>query len=288
MDTLEGKNAVVTGGANGMGKAFAQRFLAAGMNVTIGDIEEPVLATTLEELGEPERLHGLRTDVSDPDSMAELAAAAEERFGPTGVVCLNAGVAGGMGSMETLTLSDWRWVMGVNLNGIINGVISFLGPLKERDEGHVVITASVAGLTSFPSMGPYNMTKHAAVSIAETLIAELTVGDSKVGVSCLCPGLVMTGIFQSERNRPEIFKAPGVADPGADIDPEIAEAMLEVIVTNAKPPEHVADLVHDAILADQFWIFTDDDFDKDIAARLDAIAQRRPPTSTASLLEQYL
>jgi NAD(P)-dependent dehydrogenase (short-subunit alcohol dehydrogenase family) len=288
MDTLEAKNAVITGGASGMGKAFAKRFLAAGMNVTIGDIEEPVLASTLTELDEPDRVFGLPTDVSDPESMAELATAAEQHFGPTGVICLNAGVAGGMGPMETLTLADWQWVTGVNLNGIINGIVSFLGPMKARNEGHVVITASIAGLTSFPSMGPYNMTKHAAVSIAETLAAELAQDESNVGVSCLCPGLVQTGIFQSERNRPEIYKVPGVADPATDVDPELAGAMLELILTNAKSPDGVANLVHDAVITNQFWIYTDDDYDSEVKDRLDAIAERRVPQTTASLIDQYL
>ncbi len=287
MDSLNGKHAVITGGASGMGKAFAKRFLDAGMRVTIGDIEEPVLDEAVEELGGSDRVLGVATDVSDDASMRAFHAAAEDRFGPADVLCLNAGVAGGTGPMDKLTLADWQWVIGVNLYGIINGLREFLGPMKARDEGHIVITASIAGLTSFPSMGPYNLTKHGAVSIAETLLNELHDEQSNLGVTCLCPGLVLTGIFQSERNRPEKYVAPGIPDEPS-MDEEEMAAAIEVIASVAKPPEHVADLIHDAVLSNTFWVFTDGDFDPQVRARLDAIAAGRPPLTSDTLLSNYM
>jgi len=273
-----------------MGRSFAHRFARAGMAVVIGDIEEPALDVVVAELtADGHRVVGVPTDVSDETSMHGLRDAADQHFGGTHLLCLNAGVGGGNGSMDTLTTSDWAWTLNVNLWGIIHGITAFLPGLRARDEGHVVITASVAGLTSYPNMGPYNTTKHGAVAIAETLFAELRDADSQVGVSCLCPGLVMTNIFTSDRNRPEGLRAPGpfIADPIPEEDQARIEALIEVVTTHAQSPDAVADLVHDAVLSRQFWIHTDDEFTTSINERLDSIRNRTDPPGRAGILDQY-
>lgn len=289
MNDMQGKTAVITGGASGMGKAFAQRLGAAGMKIVIGDIEEPALAATVSELeGAGVDALGVRTDVSQLSSMEALASAAKDRFESVDVVALNAGVGGGTGRMDTLTTNDWQWTFGVNLYGIVNGVQAFLPDLKAADSGHMVFTASIAGHVAYPSMGPYNATKYATVAIAETLQAELTQDGSNVGVTCLCPGLVLTGIFQSERNRPEQLTDTTVATE--PVDPENAtrrEAMAEMILTHGKSAEMVADLVHDAIRDKTFWVFTDGDFDEAIANRHAAIRERQPTVVTETLLGVY-
>ncbi|MDH3705823.1 MAG: SDR family NAD(P)-dependent oxidoreductase [Acidimicrobiia bacterium] len=290
MHDLAGKTAVITGGASGMGRSFAHRFGRAGMNLVLGDIEEPALNATVSELTDAgHHAVGLPTDVGDEAAMRALADAADEHFSGAHVVCLNAGVGGGNGDMDTLTTQDWAWTLNVNLWGVIHGIGAFLPALKAQDDGHIVITASVAGLTSYPSMGPYNTTKHAAVAIAETLFSELRDGGSHVGVSCLCPGLVMTNIFSSDRNRPEALQTPGplIADPMSPDEQARIESIIEMVSAHAKSPDLVADLVHDAVLADQFWIHTDDDFTAAIEARLDSIRDRTDPPGRQSILDQY-
>ena len=288
MDSLAGKTAVVTGGASGMGRAFAERLARAGMNIVIGDVEVPPLETAVEEL----RVHGTqvigeRCDVSDPASMRALATKAFDTFGTVNVVCLNAGVAGGGGSIETLTEADWVWTLGVNVFGIAHGISAFLPHIKAHGDGHIVITASIAGLTSFPGAAPYNTSKHAAIAIAETMFSELRDAGSSVGVSCLCPGIVRTRIMESERNRPEVFQRAGVPDAPSSDQLQMHQAVIDIF-GQAKPPAEVADLVHDAILAKQFWIFTDDVYTPAILDRLDSIRARIDPPARGSLLEPYL
>ena len=288
MDSLAGKTAVVTGGASGMGRAFAERLARAGMNIVIGDVEVPPLETAVEEL----RVHGTqvigeRCDVSDPASMRALATKAFDTFGTVNVVCLNAGVAGGGGSIETLTEADWVWTLGVNVFGIAHGISAFLPHIKAHGDGHIVITASIAGLTSFPGAAPYNTSKHAAIAIAETMFSELRDAGSSVGVSCLCPGIVRTRIMESERNRPEVFQRAGVPDAPSSDQLQMHQAVIDIF-SQAKPPAEVADLVHDAILAKQFWIFTDDVYTPAILDRLDSIRARIDPPARGSLLEPYL
>ena len=287
MESLTGKTAVVTGGASGMGRAFADRLARAGMQLVLADIETAALDTAVNELrATGATVIGVRTDVSNEQQMRDLATRALEEFGAVNVVCLNAGVGGGNGPMDTLATADWQWVLGVNLWGIIHGISAFLPHLKVHGDGHVVVTASIAGLTSFPNMGPYNTTKHAAVAIAETLFSELRDAKSTVGVSCLCPGLVHTRINESERNRPEDLRRPLIApEPG----PERAamhRAVVEIF-EQAKPPAEVAELVHDAIVANQFWIFTDEVYTPAIHQRLDSIRDRVDPPARGTLLDVY-
>ncbi len=282
MKDLNDKVAVITGGASGMGLAFAHRFAAAGMKVAIGDIEEPALEAAVAELvASGAEVFGSRCDVTDIDSFRRFAADAEEAFGPAHVVCLNAGVAGG-GEMADLTLSDWNWVLGVNLWGVVHGLDIYLKGLVARNEGHVVVTASVAGHTSFPGIGPYNASKHAVSAIAETLHNELVVAGSDVGVTSLCPGFVATGIFDSGRNRPEHL-LDALAELPSEEQLERRQMIQEWMAQNAKDPTEVADLIHDAVLEQTFWVFTDPDHIESIERRHEEIRGRRNPSQEQSI-----
>jgi NAD(P)-dependent dehydrogenase (short-subunit alcohol dehydrogenase family) len=287
VESLQGKTAVVTGGASGMGRAFADRFARAGMRVVIGDIEQQALDAAVDELraGGATAI-GVRTDVSSEAEVNALAERAIAEYGQVHVVCLNAGVAGGGGPIETLSTADWQWALGVNLWGIIHGISAFLPHVKGHGDGHIVITASIAGLTSYGSSAPYNTSKHAAVAIAETMFTELRDAGSTVGVSCLCPGLVRTRIIDSERNRPEGLRRPHVDVAPTDGQVEVHRAVLEIF-EQAKPPHEVADLVHDAVLARRFWVFTDDVFTPAIHQRLDSIRDATDPPARGNLMDVY-
>jgi NAD(P)-dependent dehydrogenase (short-subunit alcohol dehydrogenase family) len=279
MDTLQGKTAVVTGGASGMGKAFGQRFARAGMNVVVADIEAPALDAAVAELEDAgAKALGVRGDVSVAEDHDAVLAAALARFGRVNVVCLNAGVAGGNGRMWELSLDDWTWTLGVNLWGVIHGIRTFVPHLLEHGDGHVVTTASIAGHVSSPYGAPYNVAKHGVVTLAEGLYQELRREGSTVGVTCLCPGFVATNILDSARNRPGGRPAPRAGSyRGGSRFVEVAKRMVE----SGKPPAEVADLVHDAILANRFWLFTDEVWDEPIARRHREIEERAAPSSAA-------
>jgi NAD(P)-dependent dehydrogenase (short-subunit alcohol dehydrogenase family) len=255
VNELEGRVAVVTGGASGIGLALARRFAAAGMRVVIGDVEEPALKAAVDELveGGADAI-GVPTDVTDPDQVEELARAAEQRFGALHIACNNAGVAAGGLSWET-PLETWQWVLGVNLWGVIHGIRAFVPRIIEQDAGHVVNTASVAGLVAAPFMGPYNASKHAVVAISETLHHELALMAPHVKVSVLCPAWVNTRIGESERNRPVHL----AVEPRNE--ESVMQSVLAAFLANGLDPDAVAGLVHDAITTDRFWVLTHDDED---------------------------
>jgi NAD(P)-dependent dehydrogenase (short-subunit alcohol dehydrogenase family) len=283
MQDLEGKTVVVTGAASGMGYAFAECFGREGMNVVMADVEEKALrkaAAQVEAVGAT--VLPVVTDVGDEPSMDHLGAATREAFGSPDVVCLNAGVAGGGGPMETLSTKDWKWTLDVNLWGVIHGIRVFLSELKQRDSGHFVVTASVAGLTSYPWLGPYNTTKHAAVTICETLHSELREVGSKVKVSCLCPGAVATQIGTSERNRPKELRNREAAQPE-----QVSQGDFGDFEEIAKAPAEVAELVLAAVLDDRFWIETDDYYRDPIKARHRAIENFEDPPARGLILSPY-
>lgn len=286
MQSFEGKTAVITGSASGMGLAFAECFGREGMNVVMADIEEKALragAAGVEALGA--NVLPVVTDVGDEQSMDHLGEATREAFGSAHVVCLNAGVAAPIGPMETLTTNDWRWTLDVNLWGVIHGIRVFLPELKAQDEGHVVVTASVAGLTSYPWLAPYNASKHAVTSIAESLHSELVETGSKVRVSCLCPGAVATNIGEAERNRPKDLQNQTAAQgPSAGEMADFAERFAGF----AKAPEEVAELVLGAVVAGRFWIETDDYYREPIRARHRAIETQEDPPARGLILAPYL
>lgn len=276
MDTLDGKTAVVTGGASGMGRAFCERFARAGMKIVVADVERSALdiaVRTLQSTGAD--VIGIRGDVSNPEAHQELLAGALDAFGQVNVVCLNAGVGGENGKSWDLSIDDWKWTLDVNLWGVIHGVRTFVPHLVEHGDGHVVTTASIAGHTSSPYGAPYNVSKHGVVTLTETLYNELQREGSTVGVTCLCPGFVATNILESARNRPGGPRRGGAErDRGGARFVEVVRRMIE----QGKSPLEVADLVHDAILANQFWLFSDEVWDEPIARRHKEIGERRPPT----------
>jgi len=252
VEQLNGKVAVVTGGASSIGLALARRFVAEGMRVMIGDVEAEALDKAVAELqAEGGDVEGTVTDVTDPAQMDALAQAVVDRFGAVHVVCLNAGVGGGGLSWE-MPLSTWEWVIGVNLWGVIHGLRSFVPLLVKQGEGHVVNTASLAGLVASPFMGPYNASKHAVVAISETLHHELAMSAPDVHVSVLCPGWVKTNIADSGRNRPAHLESDNAVDAAAG-------GVLRGLLENGMDPNDVALKVLDAIRNDRFWILTHDD-----------------------------
>ncbi len=275
MQSLEGKTAVVTGAASGMGLAFAKRFARAGMNVVLSDVEEPALADAVAEVAAIGPATGVMADVSDAEQVDALAAAAIEAHGQVNVVCNNAGVAGGTLTVGPgdIALADWKWVLDVNLWGVVHGHRAFLPHLLEHGDGHIVNTASMAG--HFPGHSAYSASKWAVVSLSEGLYHDLKARGSSVGVSCLCPGWVDTRIAESSRNRPEWAAPDALATPS-----EEAEARMAVVreaLASGMAPDDVADLVHDAIVEDRFWVFTDMTMVAGLAARFAAVLDARNP-----------
>jgi NAD(P)-dependent dehydrogenase (short-subunit alcohol dehydrogenase family) len=276
MQELKGKTAVVTGAGSGMGRAFAERLADAGMNVVLADIEEPRLDDALASVrARGVEAIGVATDVSDAAAVDALRDAALERFSRVNVVCNNAGVADS--TVGGLNLDNWRWVINVNMWGVIHGHRSFLPHLMEHGDGHIVNTASMAG--HFPGHSAYAASKWAVVALTEGLYHQLRGEGSTVGVSCLCPGWVNTDILNADRNRPE-WAAPGaLADEGVDERTAMARAWVLDQLTSGMAPAQVAELVHDAVVADRFWVFTDMAMVAALRPRFDAVlAAENPPT----------
>ena len=253
METLKGRVAVVTGGASGIGRGMAEAFLSKGAKVVLADIEQGALDATESELrARGGDVTGVVCDVSDGASVAALAERTLEAYGAAHVLCNNAGVAGSApGTIWEAPLDEWDWVMGVNVMGVVHGIRSFMPILLQQEEGHVVNTASMAGLMQ--GMGIYGVSKHAVVALSESMWNSLNQQEAKVGVSVLCPGWVRTRIIESERNRPE---APRDPEPPVEARPE-AEMMRKIVeglVANGKDPREVGDLVADSILSQRFYV----------------------------------
>jgi NAD(P)-dependent dehydrogenase (short-subunit alcohol dehydrogenase family) len=268
MQELRGKTAVVTGAAAGIGLALVERFAREGMRVVLTDVEEGALRAAEQRLASAGAATlALVADVSSPEAMRTLRDQALERFGAVHVVCANAGVA--PTGPVVGTLADWRWVVEVNLMGVIHTLDAFVPALVAQKQGHVVCTASVGGLRSAPMLGAYCATKHAVVALTESLHGELA--GSGVGVSLLCPGAVATGIFQSERNRPTALGGPGA---GAD---RVRRSFQDAIKGGMAPAE-VADCVVAAIQSERFYVLTHPEMGGMARTRADDIAAGRSPT----------
>jgi NAD(P)-dependent dehydrogenase (short-subunit alcohol dehydrogenase family) len=277
LQNFAGRVAVVTGAASGIGLALASRFAEEGMRVVLADIEEQALEDAVTSLRQREHdVLGVLTDVSKPQAVDDLAQKAFETYGGVNILCNNAGVGGAAVAPWEVTLNDWQWTLGVNLWGVINGIRAFVPEMLERDdEGHVVNTASIAGLIG-PGVGTYSVSKHAVVGISEWLYRSLERRGAKVGASVLCPGYVRTNINTSERNRPSELQ-----DELPTTFPPQLQEVLEAGVESGLPPEDVAGLVLEAIRNEQFWIRTENDFDDDIRARTEHILERRNPAPSA-------
>ena len=277
MKDLTGKVAVITGGASGIGFGMARRFGAEGMKLVLADVERPALDKARAELeAEGCEVLAVPTDVADAEQMDALAERTLAEFGAVHLVCNNAGVAGG-GVMWELSTQDWEFVLRVNLWGVIHGVRVFVKHLVAQGEGHIVNTASVAGLISVPGLGPYNVTKHAVVTLSETLFAELSEAAPGVGVSVLCPGFVKTRIYESDRNRPEHLGGPLPAED--EKDPEVAErrVQLAAFMATAMPPAELAQHVLDAVRERRFYILTHPAITPAIGHRVQRIVEGQSP-----------
>ncbi len=281
MKTLKGKVAVVTGGASGLGRAMAIHFAREGMHVAIADIEQARLDAVVGEL----RTHGIkalgvRTDVSKGPEVDALVMRVVGELGGVHVVCNNAGVSP-LGAAWENSLADWDWMLGVNLWGVIHGIRAFTPLLIAQDEGHIVNTASVAGLINPPNSGMYNVTKHAVVALTETLYHDLGERRSNVSCSVLCPAYVPTGIADSERNRP-----PGLANPATEKSPEqmAREAMLRKAVSSGRlSADDIGAAVLAAVKADRFYILTHPKIQGAIRARMEDILEGRQPRNPMTL-----
>lgn len=274
MRELSGKVAVVTGAASGIGLAVSRRLAAEGMRLVLADLEEPALKVAADELSRSAEVLAVPTDVSDSSSVEALRDRTLEHFGAVHLVHNNAGVGAG-GLLWEVSEADWRWVLGANLWGVIHGIRAFVPLLVAQGEGHVVNTASMAGLVSTPFMGPYNATKHAVVTISETLAKDLRAVGSPVGVSVLCPGFVRTAIDRSDRNRPAWAPAP-VDSPSY----EPMQQAIHQLVAGGIDPVGVADSVVEAVQEDIFYILTHDETAPAVAARMRDILEGRPPSDT--------
>jgi NAD(P)-dependent dehydrogenase (short-subunit alcohol dehydrogenase family) len=254
MRELTGKVAVVTGGASGIGRAMAERFAREGMKIVLADVEAQPLARTRDEMAAAgAEVLAVKTDVSRAEDVTELARRTFEAFGTAHVVCNNAGVAAGGGAAWRVSPADWEWTLGVNLWGVIHGVRAFVPRMVEQGEGHVINTASIAGLVAVPGLAPYCVSKSAVVALSESLHHDLTVNaGGKVKVSVLCPAWVKTKISESERNRPQ----SSAGQPEDDARGQAVASAVRAAVASGIPPEVVASKVLDAIHNDRFWIIT--------------------------------
>jgi NAD(P)-dependent dehydrogenase (short-subunit alcohol dehydrogenase family) len=245
---LEGKTAVITGGASGIGLATAKRFAESKVNLVLGDIEEGPLDQAVKDLREAgANVIGVATDVTVESDVIALRDAALKEFGAAHVVFNNAGVAAGA-TIGTPT-SVWKWVIDVDLYGVIYGLNAFVPVFMEQNEGHVINTASLAGLGGAPGMGPYCAAKFAVVGLSESLFQEFLLVGTKVGVSVLCPGFVKTRIHESARNMPNELVSYN-EDPTAKM---IADAASQAVNAGIDASD-VAAQVEDAVRTKKFWI----------------------------------
>lgn len=261
-----GNVAVITGGASGIGLAMAERFIAEGMSVLLADIDEPKMRDVEARLTEAGAEVATKIcNTGSENEVAELAEFALKRFGAVHILCNNAGIAG-MGDAWTDPMELWDRVIGVNLYGVIHGVRSFLPIMEQQGVGHIVNTASIAGLLGVPGAAPYNVTKHGVVALSEGLFIELQLTGSSVGVSVLCPGFVKTDLMDKE--------------PGGLESPigEFTNEMIRTGVETGVPASGIADQVIDAIRDGQFWILTHPDTRQLPVERMQRAAQQINPT----------
>jgi NAD(P)-dependent dehydrogenase (short-subunit alcohol dehydrogenase family) len=253
MRELKGKTAFITGGASGIGLAMAKAFAEAGMNVMLADVEQGALDQARKDLGQyGNHVLGVACDVADPDSVERAAQATFSAFGKVHVLCNNAGVAAA-GGTDLISVDNWRWVVDVNLMGVVHGVRSFLLHIRSHGEGgHIVNTASMAGMVNNMGFSPYAATKFAVVAMSEGLRMRLQ--PLGIGVSVLCPDFVRTRIGESGRNRPDRYGPVQPLDPASPTAAMVAEIARQIAA--GIDPANVAARVLNAIREDELYIFT--------------------------------
>jgi len=278
MKDFQGKTAVITGGASGLGRAMAERFAREGMHIVLADVEPSALARAEAEMkAAGAKVISVRTDVSKANEVEALAQEALAAFGAVHLVANNAGVAP-LGNAWENSVADWEWTLGVNLWGVIHGLRVFTPiMLAQGGEAHIVNTASVSGLISPPGSAMYNVTKHAVVTLTETLYHDLALKQAGIGCSVLCPAYVPTGIVDSERNRPAPLQNPAQEKTA---EQQAREAMLRKAVTSGKlSADDVAQKVYEAVRDRRFYILTHPRIKPSIQWRMEDILQERNPTS---------
>jgi NAD(P)-dependent dehydrogenase (short-subunit alcohol dehydrogenase family) len=280
---FKNKTAVLTGAGSGFGLECARIGAKRGMNLVLADVQQDALDQAVAEMESAgAAVLGLRVDVSKADQVEALGTATLQRFGAPHLVFNNAGVGSG-GLIWENTLQDWEWVIGVNLMGVAHGLRVFTPMMLEAADkdpawqGHIVNTASMAGLLNAPNMGIYNASKHAVVSMSETLYQDLALVTTQISASVLCPFFVPTGISQSHRNRPAALKANGVKPTRSQL---IGQAMSDKAVGSGKvSAADVAQLVFDAVAANRFYIYSHPKSIGSVQTRLEDILQARNPTN---------
>jgi NAD(P)-dependent dehydrogenase (short-subunit alcohol dehydrogenase family) len=267
MQEFADKVAVVTGGASGIGYALAERFAAERMKLVLADIEASALEAAVQRLraGGVQAI-GVQTDVSKRADLERLLKETIAAYGEVHVLCNNAGVQVAAPAWQ-ISQGEWEWLLGVNLWGVIHGVSVFVPQmLAQGDECHVVNTASMAGLISTPMMAAYQVTKHAVVTLSETLSLDLAQHQAKIGVSVLCPAFVQTNLHESERNRPNALQDESALAPEVR---DLIKQSVTALVTGGKPPSEIADAVLRAIRERRVHVITHPEvmfaFDKRVA-----------------------
>lgn len=279
LNELGGKVAAVTGAASGLGRAMALAFAAEGMHLALGDVDEVGLQETRTRLDRQDvKSIAVRVDVSKASEVEAFAQKCFQELGAVHLVCNNAGVAVSGPVWET-SEAEWQWILGVNLLGVVNGVRAFAPRLIAQDEGHIVNTASVAGLISPPGMGAYCVSKHAVVTLSEALHHDLRERGSRVGVSVLCPAYVPTGIANSERHKP-----PDLSLSGKSKERLAKEAELKKAVASGKlSADDVARAVVAAVKENRFYVLTHPGIKGAVRARMEDVLEERAPRDPLTL-----
>lgn len=277
LSSLSGQTAVITGAGSGLGRALALACANAGMQLALSDVDEPGLADTRALLPQPTPCLTQRVDVSSAADVSDFCEATYKQFDTVNLLFNNAGVFAG-GPLWSSTPQDWRWVLGVNLMGVVHGIQSFLPCMLESGApGRVVNTASLAGLSSVPGSSAYCASKHAVVTLSECLHHELTEAVSAIGVSVLCPAFFQTGIVDAERNRPDAYAA---RNPDSEhYDEQLRAACARGRLT----ADDIADITLKGIAEDRFYILPHTGALAQVEQRLgDIVAQRAPSNPYAA------
>ncbi len=283
MHQLAGKTAFVTGGASGIGLALGRVFAEVGMKVMLADVEAAALDAAVKSFSRDADVRGVLCDVADPESVERAAKTAFEAYGNVHILCNNAGVGGGSG-IDEISLATWRWVLDVNLMGVVHGIHAFLPHIRKHGEGgHIVNTASMAGMNSGLGFSPYAASKFAVVNISEGLAKQLA--PLGIGVTVLCPGFVRTRIWEASRNRQDRYGPAARPEPGSPAG-KLAAHLAELGASGLDPAD-VAAQVLAAIRNDELYVFThhsrewraelEERFDAILAA-MDKAAARASPT----------